>query len=80
MAGERDRREACFMVKWYLPLQVFKCIHVHSHYSTNHAKTIGLEKSSSSTTRGKNAHTLIKRALKKGATRLFAKGKKGKIF
>ena len=58
MVGKRDQREPHFMVKWYSPLQVFKCIHICSHYSTNHAKTIGLEESSSTTTYGKNARKI----------------------
>jgi len=43
-----------------LLLSMFKCIHVYSHCSTNRAKTIGFKESSSCTTRGKNACTLIK--------------------
>ena len=64
MVRKRDWGKPYFMVKWNSPLQVFKYVHVCSHYSSNHAKTIGLEGSSSSTTLGKNLRTLIKGALK----------------
>ena len=63
MAGKRDRGETHVMVKWNPPLKEFKYVHVYSHCSTNHAKTIGLEGSSSSTTQGNNACPFIKRAL-----------------
>jgi len=63
MVDKRDRGQPHFMVKWNSPLQVFKYVHVYSYYPTNHAKTIGLEGSLSSTTRGKNARPLMKRAL-----------------
>ena len=64
MVGKRDWGEPHFKVKWNSPLQVFKYVHVHSRYSTNHAKNIGFKGSSYSTIRGKNTCLLFKRALK----------------
>jgi len=64
MVGKRDWGEPYCMFKWNSSLQVFKYVHVYSHSFTNHAKIIGLEGSSSSTTWGKNTRPLIKRALK----------------
>jgi len=80
MDNKRDQGEPYFLVKRNSPLQVFKYVHVYAHCSTNHGTTIGLKRSSSSTTRGKDVCPLIKRALE-GLKRSSSVGvRKGKIF
>ena len=53
MVGKRDWGKPQFIIKLNSPFQMFKYALVYSHYPTNHAKAIGLEGPSSSTTKTK---------------------------
>ena len=77
MVGKRDRGEPHFMVMWNSSLEMFKYVHVYSHYSTIHVKTIAFEGSLSSTARGKKQTIHDQEGIDRVERGLLSKGEKG---